>query len=72
MKTHFVNKEMVFPETEICQRLLKAKANRRVRMFNLQLANDCVLVGTSLTTVHARAQEMALLIYIVGERTDHL
>ena len=40
------------------QKLLKAGANRRVRMCNLQSAKDCASVKTSLATVHARAQEM--------------
>jgi hypothetical protein len=40
------------------QKLLKAEANRRVRMCNLQSAKDCASVKTSLATVHARAQEM--------------
>jgi hypothetical protein len=38
--------------------LLKAEANRRVRMCNLQSAKNCASVETSLATVHARAQEM--------------
>ena len=40
------------------QKLLKAEADRRVRMCNLQSAKDCASVKTSLATVHARAQEM--------------
>jgi len=40
------------------QKLLKAGADRRVRMCNLQSAKDCASVKTSLATVHARAQEM--------------
>jgi len=40
------------------QKLLKAEANRRVRMCNLQSAKNCASVETSLATVHARAQEM--------------
>ena len=40
------------------QKLLKAKADRRVRMCNLQSAKDCASVKTSLATVHALAQEM--------------
>ena len=39
------------------QKLLKAEANRRVRMCNLQSAKDCASVETSLATVRARAQE---------------
>ena len=39
------------------QKLLKAEANRRVRMCNLQSAKDCASVKTSLATVRARAQE---------------
>jgi hypothetical protein len=38
------------------QKLLKPEGNRRVRMYNLQLAKDCASVKTSLATVHARAQ----------------
>ena len=45
----------------IFQKLLKAKANRRVRMCNLQSAKDCASVKTSLATVRARAQEMKTL-----------
>ena len=37
--------------------MLKAEANRRVRMCNLQSAKDCASVKTSLATVRARAQE---------------
>ena len=39
------------------QKLLKAEADRRVRMCNLQSAKDCASVKTSLATVRARAQE---------------
>ena len=42
----------------VFQKLLKAGANRRVRMCNLQSAKDCASVKTSLATVHALAQEM--------------
>jgi hypothetical protein len=38
------------------QKLLEPEGNRRVRMYNLQLAKDCASVKTSLATVHARAQ----------------
>src|SRR5258707_11649901 len=49
-------------------------------MCNLQLAKNCASVETSLTTVHARAQEMGKIliigptgfIYIVVGRTDHI
>ena len=41
----------------VFQKLLKAEANRRVRMCNLQSAKDCASVKTSLATVRARAQE---------------
>jgi hypothetical protein len=44
------------------QKLLKAEAIRRVRMCNLQSAKDCASVETSLATVHARAQEMRLIL----------
>ena len=60
------------------QKLLKAEANRRVRMCNLQSAKDCASVETSLATVHARAQEIKNskrcgTEYIVGRaRTDHV
>ena len=61
--------------------MLKAEANRRVRMCNLQSAKDCASVKTSLATVHARAQEMGnrkgwnrgVYMYLEGaweERTD--
>ena len=43
--------------TDVFQKLLKAEADRRVRMCNLQSAKDCASVKTSLATVHARAQE---------------
>ena len=43
--------------TDVFQKLLKAEANRRVRMCNLQSAKDCASVKTSLATVRARAQE---------------
>ena len=42
----------------VFQKLLKAEADRRVRMCNLQSAKDCASVKTSLATVHARAQEI--------------
>ena len=45
----------------IFQKLLKAEANRRVRMCNLQSAKDCASVKTSLATVRARAQEIKTL-----------
>lgn len=44
-------------EWRFFQKLLKAEANRRVRMCNLQSAKDCASVETSLATVRARAQE---------------
>lgn len=59
------------------QKLLKAEANRRVRMCNLQSAKDCASVKTSLATVRARAQEWrnttrgGRLISATGARTDH-
>ena len=40
------------------QKLLRAEANRRVRMCNLQSAKGCASVETSLATAHARAQEI--------------
>ena len=65
---------------DVFQKLLKAEANRRVRMCNLQSAKDCASVKTSLATVHARAQEMgkarvarSVGLYTVwGMRTDHV
>ena len=53
-------KRLTHPEDDLkfFQKLLKAEANRRVRMCNLQSAKDCASVKTSLATVHARAQEM--------------
>ena len=45
-------------EERIVQKLLRAEANRRVRMCNLQSAKDYASVKTSLAIVRARAQEM--------------
>ena len=62
---------------EVFQKLLKAEANRRVRMCNLQSAKDCASVKTSLATVRARAQEWGKgtvgrrVIYLGRARTDH-
>jgi len=48
------------------QKLLKAGADRRVRMCNLQSAKDCASVKTSLATVHALAQEMGKRVIALG------
>ncbi|KZT24392.1 hypothetical protein NEOLEDRAFT_1067731, partial [Neolentinus lepideus HHB14362 ss-1] len=61
---------------KVFQKLPKAEAKGRVRMFNLQSAKDCASVRTSLATVHARAQEMGnktwlTHIYIREGRSAH-